>query len=230
MTSSRTTSSGGRLINQAEAAVVERIFTMFADGVSPRAIARRLNDERVPGPGRPPVAGHHHPRPEGARHRHPQQRALHRPAGLEPLLVREGPAHRQAGGASQSAGALGARRRCRTCASSTMRSGTRSRRARRRRLRDGPGRRAAMRSTGRTAAASCSAGLLVCGCCGAGYTIMAKDRYGCAGAPLQGHLRQRPHDQPAGDRGADLKASSRTCSRPNWWRSSPAPIRRRSTG
>ncbi|MFC5084885.1 recombinase zinc beta ribbon domain-containing protein [Microvirga arabica] len=24
-------------------------------------------------------------------------------------------------------------------------------------------------------------GLLVCGCCGAGYTIMAKDRYGCAG-------------------------------------------------
>ena len=41
---------GGRVINQNEAAVVERIFTMFAHGVSPRAIARRLNEEHVPGP------------------------------------------------------------------------------------------------------------------------------------------------------------------------------------
>jgi hypothetical protein len=29
-------------------------------------------------------------------------------------------------------------------------------------------------------------GLLVCGCCGAGYTIMAKDRYGCAGRRSKG--------------------------------------------
>jgi hypothetical protein len=29
-------------------------------------------------------------------------------------------------------------------------------------------------------------GLLVCGCCGAGYTIMAKDRYGCAGQRSKG--------------------------------------------
>jgi hypothetical protein len=28
--------------------------------------------------------------------------------------------------------------------------------------------------------------LLVCGCCGAGYTIMAKDRYGCAGRHSRG--------------------------------------------
>ena len=41
---------GGRTINQAEAKIVERIFTMFASGVSPRAIARRLNEEGVPGP------------------------------------------------------------------------------------------------------------------------------------------------------------------------------------
>ena len=44
------TERGGRVINPAEAAVVERIFTMFAHGVSPRAIARRLNEEHVPGP------------------------------------------------------------------------------------------------------------------------------------------------------------------------------------
>ena len=44
------TERGGRVINPTEAAVVERIFTMFAHGVSPRAIARRLNEEHVPGP------------------------------------------------------------------------------------------------------------------------------------------------------------------------------------
>jgi site-specific DNA recombinase len=45
---------GGRQINRAEAATVERIFHLFANGVSPRAIARRLNQENVPGPeGRP---------------------------------------------------------------------------------------------------------------------------------------------------------------------------------
>ncbi len=42
---------GERRINEAEAAVVQRIFREFADGKSPRALAKRLNQERVPGPG-----------------------------------------------------------------------------------------------------------------------------------------------------------------------------------
>ena len=42
---------GGRQINPAEAAIVRRIFTLFSQGESPRAIARILNGERVPGPG-----------------------------------------------------------------------------------------------------------------------------------------------------------------------------------
>ncbi|CAO3403955.1 recombinase family protein [Azospirillum palustre] len=41
---------GYRRINADEAAVVHRIFTLYADGMSPRAIARLLNDENVPGP------------------------------------------------------------------------------------------------------------------------------------------------------------------------------------
>ena len=41
---------GGRRIDEAEAAIVRRVFREFAAGVSPRAIARRLNDEGVPGP------------------------------------------------------------------------------------------------------------------------------------------------------------------------------------
>ncbi len=42
---------GGRRINQAEAVVVRRIFEAFAAGHSPRAIARQLNNDNIPGPG-----------------------------------------------------------------------------------------------------------------------------------------------------------------------------------
>jgi len=41
---------GKRRINPAEAEVVRRIFRLFADGASPRAIAKRLNADGVPGP------------------------------------------------------------------------------------------------------------------------------------------------------------------------------------
>ena len=41
---------GERAINAAEADVVRRIFAAFANGESPRAIAKRLNAEGVPGP------------------------------------------------------------------------------------------------------------------------------------------------------------------------------------
>ncbi len=41
---------GGRSINEAEAAVVRRIFGEFAAGTSPTAIARKLNTQNIPGP------------------------------------------------------------------------------------------------------------------------------------------------------------------------------------
>jgi site-specific DNA recombinase len=55
---------GGRRINPAEAAIVERIFSFFSHGESPRAIARILNSEGLAGPGGRPwgdttVRGHH---------------------------------------------------------------------------------------------------------------------------------------------------------------------------
>ena len=40
---------GEREINEAEAKIVRRIFRKFAAGTSPRAIARRLNDDGIPG-------------------------------------------------------------------------------------------------------------------------------------------------------------------------------------
>ncbi len=57
-------STGARKINEAEAAVVRRIFAAFATGQSPRSIARMLNGEKVPGPGGRPwsdttIRGHH---------------------------------------------------------------------------------------------------------------------------------------------------------------------------
>jgi site-specific DNA recombinase len=45
------TGQGERAINEPEAVVVRRIFECFARGDSPRAIAKQLNKERVPGPG-----------------------------------------------------------------------------------------------------------------------------------------------------------------------------------
>ena len=42
--------SGERRINEPEAEIVRRIFREFANGTSPRAIARRLNADGVPGP------------------------------------------------------------------------------------------------------------------------------------------------------------------------------------
>lgn len=48
----RDASGGGRrTINAAQAAVVRQIFREYAAGSSPRTIARRLNEEDVPGPG-----------------------------------------------------------------------------------------------------------------------------------------------------------------------------------
>jgi hypothetical protein len=41
---------GERTINEGQAEIGRRIFSEFAAGISPRAIARRLNDEGIPGP------------------------------------------------------------------------------------------------------------------------------------------------------------------------------------
>ncbi len=41
---------GDREINEIEVAVVRRVFTAYADGMSPNRIADRLNREDIPGP------------------------------------------------------------------------------------------------------------------------------------------------------------------------------------
>lgn len=48
---------GARVINQAQAKIVERIFMEYISGASPRSIAMRLNAEGVPAPGKKPWSG-----------------------------------------------------------------------------------------------------------------------------------------------------------------------------
>lgn len=43
--------TGEMTVNPFEAAIIKRIFEEFADGCSPRAIAKKLNHENTPGPG-----------------------------------------------------------------------------------------------------------------------------------------------------------------------------------
>jgi site-specific DNA recombinase len=43
--------TGERTINEDEATVIRRIFREFSDGLSPKAIAKKLNAEQIPGPG-----------------------------------------------------------------------------------------------------------------------------------------------------------------------------------
>jgi len=54
---------GGRIINAAEASIIRRVYHEFAHGKSPRAVARGLNADGLPGPGGRPwragtIAGH----------------------------------------------------------------------------------------------------------------------------------------------------------------------------
>lgn len=42
--------NGDREINQEQAAIVRRIFDMYNEGISPKAIAVKLNQEKIPGP------------------------------------------------------------------------------------------------------------------------------------------------------------------------------------
>ena len=62
--------AGEREINRAEAQVILRIHEDYANGLSPRTIARTLNAEGGPGPDRQGMERLDHPRQPEAWHRH----------------------------------------------------------------------------------------------------------------------------------------------------------------
>ena len=50
ITANGAVSTGERAVDEDEAAIVRRIFSLYVSGMSPRAIAHRLNGEKTPGP------------------------------------------------------------------------------------------------------------------------------------------------------------------------------------
>ncbi len=176
---------GERRINAAEAAVVRRIFESYASGMSPRAIARQLNAENVPGPD-----GHawrdttirgqaergtgilnnalyvgrlewnrcsyiKNPR-TGKRVARPNPRQLWEIVEIPKLrIIADGLWER-----------VKARQKALTHEVGRTEDGQPLNRAHRRK--------------------HLLSGLLKCGVCGGGYTIMAKDRYGCSTHRSQG--------------------------------------------
>jgi DNA invertase Pin-like site-specific DNA recombinase len=104
--------TGERDIDDAEAAVVRRIFADYDAGLSERSIAAALNAEGVaPPPQRRQGFGQlvvlDDPGQLAARDGDPEQRALRRGEGLAAAELREGPGHRQAPGAAEPAGDVG---------------------------------------------------------------------------------------------------------------------------
>jgi site-specific DNA recombinase len=93
---------GERRINNAQAAIVRRIFEEFANGRSPRAIAQSLNKDGIPGPASRSLGTLYDLWQLATRHGDYQQRALYRPAGLEPPAVHQRSKYRKASGTPES--------------------------------------------------------------------------------------------------------------------------------
>ncbi len=177
--------AGVRKINAAEAETVREIFRRFAAGEGPRAIARALNDRNVPGPsGRPwgdtTIRGHakkgtgilnnttYIGKPSWGRQRFIKDPASGRrvarlnPAGSE--IVTEVPDLR--------------------IVDDDIWDAVKRRQSEVSRPTSDPHVTNALNETHRPR--FLLSGLLICGVCGGGYTITAKDRYGCARRGRQG--------------------------------------------
>ena len=145
--------TGLRRLDDTEAAVVRRIYKLFADGAIPRAIARKLNAEQVPGPdGRPwqdtAIRG------QGERGTGILNTELY--VGQPELRFVD----------DELWQSVKRRQEELSFAVGRDEDGHALNRAHRRRF--------------------LLSRLLVCSVCGGGYTIMAKDRYGCAGHRSKG--------------------------------------------
>ena len=188
----------------------------------------RLNAEGVAGPDRARAWGPtHHRRQRRARHRHPQQRALPRPAGLEPAALRQGPEHRQAGVAAERRRPADRQGRCPSCGSSTTEL-WQAVKARQGRMTTQGARR---RSTGsvqpfwdRRRPRYLFSGLMRCGVCGGGFSKISAAAFRLLDGAQQGHLRQPADHPPRRARGhrarrpappADGPGAVRACSWPS---------------
>ena len=153
---------------------------------SPALHREHAQQRGQPRPRREALGRHYYPRPCEAWHGDRQQRALYRPAGLEPAALPQGSVNRQASLAAQSGDGVDRegrsraahRRRC------TLAGGPRPPGRDRRDLRQRHGRRPTASSAEppqrAEAAESLLSGLVTCGCCAGPYALRGADRFACS--------------------------------------------------
>ena len=178
-----------------EAAIVRRIFDDYAARPFAEGDRRQPEPRGRPRPARRQLERLDDPRQSGARHRHPQQRALHRAPGLEPAALPQGPGHRPARLPRQSRRRLDHHRGPGAPHRRRRASGRRSRRARAPR-RCPAARTAARRSARPTARATCSPGWSPAALCGGGMSMISATHLGCSAARNKGTCDEPPDDRP----------------------------------
>jgi site-specific DNA recombinase len=225
---------GERKINEAEAAVVRRIFREFAVGRSPRAIATDLNRDGIPGPcghtgGDTTIRGHASPgngivnnelyagvlvwnRQHFIKDPNTGKR-VSRPNPEAKWVRTEVPELRIVDDERWQRVRLRQAELTKQFGATTL--GVRAARAK--------------RLNGLRRPAFLLSGLLICGCCGGRYGIVVNDRYGCLG-----HFRKGICDNGRTIRRVDIEQRVLAgppirWSRPKPWRSRCAPMPRRPT-
>lgn len=182
---------GARTINELEADVVRSIFTAFADGDSPEAIAKRLNREAIPGPGRRPWSN------TTIRGSFARGTGLLNNAMYRGVLVWNRCSYTKNPHSGKKAARPNPSSKHETADVPHLRivdddlwMKVKARQASIRRRLQGPNRAGASSNLNETHRPRfLLSGLLQCGCCGGGYTIVAKDRYGCATRRQKGTCR-----------------------------------------
>ena len=187
-----TVTTGEREIDPEQAAVVERIFRDFVAGVSPKQIAKDAESRRRRRSVRWRLESEHDSRQRQARNRDSEQRAVHRPAGLEPPALREESRHRKARVASESGERVDREGRSRAA----HRADELWAAAKQRQAAD------AARGRGAPAAIGAArrpqylfSGLTKCGVCGAGFIMIGQAPARVLRRPRPGAVRQ-PSDHP----------------------------------
>lgn len=177
--------TGERKVNEAAAEVVREIFRRFAGGEGPRAIARALNDRRVPGPnGRPwgdtTIRGHAK-KGTGILN---NTTYVGRPCWGRQRFIKDPASGRRVARINPPGSEIVAQVPHLRIVDEELWQAVKARQAEVSRPLSDPHMTVPLNDLHRPR--FLLSGLLICGVCGGGYTITAKDRYGCARRGRQG--------------------------------------------
>lgn len=177
--------TGERKVNEAEAQIVREIFHRFAGGEGPRAIARALNERGVPGPsGRPwgdtTIRGHAK-KGTGVLN---NTTYIGRPCWGRQRYIKDPTSGRRVARLNSPGTEIVVEAPHLRIVDQQLWEAVKARQAEVSRPLSNPHSTVPLNDLHRPR--FLLSGLLVCGVCGGGYTITAKDRYGCARRSRQG--------------------------------------------